>query len=228
MIIEKGDITNPSGNAIIYWRIKGNTALFNNAEIIASNFVISPLHFKNEILMVNFPPVIVESYEKLLEIAENNGIDLIKGEDIYIPDDVVDFSSFYKSQIEKYNSVIQEYLLAYREKNKGGIATLNLPQLLNQAGELMENVRALVKNRAKRELIDKKIARLREIQRYLNSEMRGFDLAGIIRVLDKPNPEVDRLVELYRQKWYAIFLENYEKAEELKKEIMKLEESLCS
>jgi hypothetical protein len=228
MIIEKGDISNPSGNAIIYWRIRGNTALFNNAEIIASNFVISPLHFKNEILMVNFPPVIIESYEKLLEIAENNGIDLIKGEDIYIPDDMVDFSSFYKSQIEKYNGLIQEYLIAYREKNQGGVATLSLPQLLNQAGELMENVRALVKSKAKRGLIEKKIARLREIQKYLNREMRGFDLAGVIRILDKPDPAVDRLVDLYRQKWFAIFLENYEKAEELKREIVKLEESLRS
>lgn len=228
MIIEKGDISNPSGNAIIYWRIKGNTALFNNAEIIASNFVISPLHFKNEILMVNFPPVIIESYEKLLEIAENNGIDLIKGEDIYIPDDMVDFSSFYKSQIEKYNGLIKEYLLAYREKNHGGVATLSLPRLLCQAGELIESVRALVKSRAKRELIEKKIARLREIQRYLNREMKGFDLVGIIRILDKPDPAVDRLVDLYRQKWFAIFVENYEKAEKLKKKIVELQGSIRS
>ncbi len=228
MIIERGDINKPSGNAIIYWRIRGNTDLLNNAEIMAANFVISSLHFKNELLMVNFPPVIIESYEKLIEIAETNGIDLIKGEDLYIPEGIDDFTTFYKNQIKKYNGILQEYLIAYREKNLGGVATLSIPQLIGQAGELMENVRDLVRGRAKRGVIARKIARLREVQRYLNRAMKGFDLAGIIRIIDRPDPAVDRLVDLYKQKWLAIFLENYERAEELKKEIMKLEQSIRS
>jgi len=226
MEMEHGDIENPTGNAVIYWRIKGNNKLFKNAEVIASNFVISPLQFKNETLMVNFPPVLIESYAKLMAIVEANNIDLIKGGELYIEDNIQNFSKFYKKHIEKYNGIIQQYLIAYKEKNEKHAVTMSLPKLINQAGELMETVRRLVKNEEKREEISSKIAELREIQQHLNSEMKGFDLNNIIHVIDKPDMTVDRLVNLYKQKFLAIFLEDYEKADSLKREIIKLEQSL--
>jgi len=226
MLIEQGNIHSPSGNAIIYWRIKGNKKVFNNAEIIASNFVISPLQFRNETLMVNFPPVLIESYEKLIEIAETNDIDVLKGGDIFVPEDMDDFIKFYKSQIERHNSIIQEYLLAYQEKNSNSIATMSLPQLINRTGELMEGVRKLVKDKNKKGLIEDRINKLKGIQKYLNSQMKGFDLAGIIRIIDKPDDAIDRLVDLYKQKFLAIFLEDYERADYLKKEIIKIKKGL--
>jgi len=226
MKIEHGDIENPTGNAVIYWRIKGNNKMFKNAEIIASNFVISPLQFKNETLMVNFPPVLIESYAKLMAIVEANNIDLIKGGELFIEDNIQNFSKFYKKHIEKYNGIVQKYLVAYKEKNEKQAVTMSLPKLINQAGELMEAVRRLVKNEEKREEISSKIAELREIQQHLNSEMRGFDLNNIIHVIDKPDMTVDRLVNLYKQKFLAIFLEDYERADSLKKEIIELEQGL--
>lgn len=226
MTMDYGNMKNPTGNAIIYWKIVGNNSLFKNAEIIASNFVISPLQFDKETLMVNFPPVLIESYEKLLKIAEANNIDLIRGEDIDIPDNVTDFNKFYKKQIEKYNGIIQEYLIAYREKNNLDTSTRTLPQLINLAGEIMESVRKLVKIHGKTELIRIKIDKLKEIQEFLDSEMKGYDLKNIITILDKPDNQIDKLVDLYKRKLVAIFLEDYEKANDLKKEILKLENSI--
>lgn len=228
MIMEYGDINRPTGNAVIFWTIKGNNRLLRNIEIIVSNFVISPLQFNKETLMVNFPPVLIESHEKLMKIAEINNIDLISGGEIFVPDDITDFNNFYKKQIEKYNGIIQEYLLAFRKKNsmRAGTGTKSLPRLINEAGEIMENVRRLVKNKERRGLINIKIDKLMEIQQYLNNEMKGFDLGRIIRYIDKPDIEVDNLVDLYTQKFLAIFLENYEKADILKREIIKIEESL--
>lgn len=226
MILEYGDIKKPTGNAVIYWIIKGKNRLFNDAEIIASNFVISPLQFGKEILMVNFPPVLLESHEKLIKIAELNNIDIIRGGEIYVPGDIKDFQKFYLKQIEKYNGVIQEYLIAYKKKNSMKESLKNLPQLIHEASEVMENVRQLVKKRDKKGLINVKIEKLKEIQQNLNSEMRGFDLGRIIRYIDRPDSAVDSLVTLYTQKFLAIFLEDYEKASILKEEIKRIEQSL--
>jgi len=226
MTLEYGDIKKPTGNAVIYWIIKGKNRLFEDAEIIASNFVISPLQFGKEILMVNFPPVFLESHEKLIEIAELNNVDIIRGGEIYVPGDIKDFQKFYLKQIEKYNGVIQEYLIAYKKKNSMKESLKNLPQLIHEASEVMENVRQLVKKRDKKGLINVKIEKLKEIQQNLNSEMRGFDLGRIIRYIDRPDSAVDSLVTLYTQKFLAIFLEDYEKASILKEEIKRIEESL--
>lgn len=224
--MERGDINNPTGNAIIYWRIKRNNKLSKKAEIIAANFVISPLPFNDETLMVNFPPVFIENYEKLLRIAEINNIDIIKGDDIDIPEDINDFNKFYKKQIEKYNGVIQKYLRSYKEKNSLDNDVRSLPQLINLAGEIMVSVRRLVKRRVKGNLIKNKIERLKRIQGFLNMEMKGFDLDNLIHIIDNPDGKVDRLVDLYKEKFLAIFLENYERADLLKKEILRIETSL--
>jgi len=226
MVIENGDIKNPTGNAIIYWRIRGNNKLVGKSEIIASNIVISPLQYNNETLMVNFPPVLIENYEQLLKIAEINNIDLIPGGSIYVPEDITDFNNFYKKQIEKYNGIIQEYLLAYKEKNSLTSKVENLPHLINSAGEIMKSVRELVKKSEKRERIKNEIEKLRDIQESLDKEMKGFDLNRLIYYIDRPDTKVDRLVDLYWRKFLAIFLEDYEKANSLKKEIMELERRL--
>jgi len=228
MEFEYGNSSNPTGNAIIYWLLRGNTEVLGNAEIVASNFVISPLQYKNETLMVNFPPVLIESYEELLSIARTNNIDLIRGEDIVVPDEVKDIYKFYKKQIRKYNSVLQQYLLAYKEKNSVNVSMMSLPELINQADSIMRGVRNMVKKGEERERIGEEIGKLREIQHYFDSEMKGFDLERIIRVIDQPGMDIDQLVDLYRQKFLAIFLEDYEKAGALKGEIERLERELAS
>jgi hypothetical protein len=227
MDLEHGDIKKPTGNAIIYWNIKGENPLVKQAKIIASNFVISPLQFNDETLMVNFPPILIENHDKLIEIVVAQNVDLIQGGEIFIPKEITDFNKFYRKQIDKYNDIIQEYLLAFKEQGKQKhTSNKNLPQLINEAGELMVNVRKLVKARGKRTLIDVKIEKLKEIEENLNNEMRGLDLGRILRYIEKPDREVDELVDLYTRKFFAIFLEDYEKADFLKQEIKKIEKSI--
>ena len=226
MKIEYGDINNPTGNAIIYWRLKKKSRLFKNAKILASNFVVSALQLKDETLVVNFPPVLVESYEDLLMIVESNSIDLIKGEDIDLPDEIDDFNEFYKQQIEKHNGLIQEYLIAYKQKHQPEEEEKSLPQLINLASETMESVRKLIKVRGNRDAVRVKIRLLENLHEDLNRSMAGFDLKNIIRLIVRPGMEVDRLVDLYKRKFYAIFLENYEQADMLKREIWRIEKTL--
>lgn len=226
MKFEYGDSDNPTGNAIIFWRLEGNTEVLENAEIVASNFVISPLQYKNETLMVNFPPVLIENHEELLALARNNNIDLIRGEDIKVPDEVKDIYKFYKKQIKKYNGVLQQYLLAYKEKKNVNVSMMSLPQLINQADSIMRGVRKMVRKGGEQEHVGEEIGKLREIQHYFDNEMKGFDLTGIISIIDQPDMYIDQLVDLYRQKFLAIFLEDYEKARTLKGEIERLEENI--
>jgi hypothetical protein len=226
MKIEYGDINNPTGNAIIYWRLKKKSRLFKNAKILASNFVISALQLKDETLVVNFPPVLVDSYEDLLGIAESNNIDLIRGEDIDLPDEIEDFNEFYKEQIEKHNNLIQEYLLAFKEKKAPEDEEKSLPYLINLASDTMESVRKLIRVRGDRDVIRVKLRLLENLHEDLNRNTRGYDLKNIIHHIERPGTEVDRLVDLYKRKFFAIFLENYEQADVLKREIRRIEKNL--
>jgi hypothetical protein len=231
MIIERGDIKNPTGNAVIFWRIKGNSKLLKKAEIIASNFVVSPLQSNEETLMVNFPPVLVDNHEKLLKIAEANNLDLIRGGEIFVPEEITDFSSFYKKQIEKYNGIIREYLVAFKEKNSTAQETTvedrqgssNLPRLFSQAAEILTDLRRKMKGGVGVDRLRDKIARLRDIQNAINREMVGSDLDRLLEYIEKPEEVVDTLIELYCRKLFALFLEDYETADALKREIRALE-----
>ena len=262
MIIEHGDLKNPTGNAVIFWHLKGNNKILKKAEIIASNFVVSPLQSNEETLMVNFPPVLIDSHEKLIRIAEVHNIDLIRGGEIFVPEDITDFTNFYKKQIEKYNGIIREYLLAFKEKNsevleadagreddertdvKGREARgkalqrtsaddehganrglLNLPLLIGQAGQILASIRSLIKSGSEAKLIDVKIGKLREIQNILKREMGGADLERVIEYVEKPYEVVDTLVDLHMRKLLAVFLEDYETAEDLKKAILSIEQT---
>jgi len=226
MKLEFGDINNPTGNAIIYWRIKKKNKIFKNAKILASNFVISALQMKDETLVVNFPPVLVDSYEDLLEIARANNIDIIKGEDVDLPDDIEDFNDFYKEQIDRHNDLIQDYLFAYKDKKNPAFSEKTLPHLINLASETMESVRNLVRVRGSRDVIRIKVKLLEDLHDDLNQKMAGYDLKNIIHLIDRPGTKVDRLVDLYKRKFYAVFLENYEQAHRLKVEIHRIEREL--
>ncbi|MFW6139664.1 MAG: hypothetical protein ACOC7U_10910, partial [Spirochaetota bacterium] len=181
--MEYGDIKSPRGNAIIYWTVRGNNKLFKNAEIIASNFVISPLQINEETLMVNFPPVIIENRQKLLDIARANNVDLIRGGEIFVPREIEDFNEFYTKQIEKFNGIIQEYIKAYRKESRQSQRPRNIPELINTASDIMYRVRKLVKNQASTEIVNDKIGKLREIHEQMNIQMNGFDLNRIIYYL---------------------------------------------
>jgi len=228
MILDYGDIRNPTGNAIIYWQIRGDNSKFHEGEFIATNFVISPLHINEETLMVNFPPVVVKSYEELLQIAESHNVDLINGGEIFIPETITDINRFYKKQIEKYNSLMQEYLLAFKEKLDAKKEEESVPQLINESGRLMNEIRNYVRKGISIKLINRKIIQLRNIEKKLNSQMRGFDLSKIISLIDRKDSIIDELVSLYKQKFLAIFLEDYEKASLLKKKISEIENTLLS
>jgi len=226
MNLEFGDINNPTGNAIIYWRIKKKSKIFKNAKILASNFVISVLQMKDETLVVNFPPVLVDTYEDLLGIAESNNIDIIKGEDVDLPDDIEDFNDFYKEQIEQHNDLIQDYLVAYKDKKNPAESEKTVPHLINLASETMESVRKLIRVRGSHDVIRIKLKLLEDLHDDLNQKMAGYDLKNIIHLIERPGTEVDRLVDLYKRKFYAVFLENYEQAHRLKAEIHRIEQDL--
>jgi hypothetical protein len=86
----------------------------------------------------------------------------------------------------------------------------------------------MVRKGGEQERIREEIGKLREIQHYFDNEMKGFDLKRIINIIDRPDIYIDQLVDLYRQKFLAIFLEDYEKARMLKGEIEGLEENTTS
>lgn len=90
----------------------------------------------------------------------------------------------------------------------------------------MERIRTLVHKQVDRRRIAIEIEKLRTIQESLDEEMRGIDIKRVIHYVDRPDPEVDRLVELYRRKFFAVLLEDYEKAKALNDEIEEIEKNL--
>ena len=167
--------------------------------------------------------MLIRDHEEPMGIAERNDLDLIRGEDILVPEDIEDFTEFYKQQIEKYKGIIQEYVSAFKEKNSGSEVSTTIPQLIARATEIMEKIRTMVRYREKGKLIQEKIDQLRDTQGKLAGEMPGLTFDRLIRMLDRPSPEVDELIGLYHQKLLAIFLEDYERADRLQRVIQERE-----
>jgi hypothetical protein len=55
--------------------------------------------------------------------------------------------------------------------------------------------------------------------------MGGADLERVIEYVEKPYEVVDTLVDLHMRKLLAVFLEDYETAEDLKKAILSIEQT---
>ena len=230
-ILEFGSIQHLTGNAFAYWLVAPPTegkAKGLKKKYIVTNFIVSPLLFNNHTIAATFPPVVFDTREEIIELARKTDTDVIKIEETTIPDENFDFLNFFRKQLTSFNKVVTNYSILYTEhlsdKPASGeiIREHNEIENLHQIEKLAEEARnAYLDNRNKAIARDMTL-RIRKIGNALNTPNFKYDVENMIALLGNPDKKVEKLTELYFKKFMAIYLEQYEEAERLKKEIRNL------
>jgi hypothetical protein len=232
ILFEYGDPDKPRGNALAYWRLLTDAENENFQRIIATNFVISPLFIGHQGIAATFPPQVIETYDRLLDIARKAEIDLIFVDELKIPLDDFDFDNFFKTQFARFNKIVAAYLKRY------AIAFENMPEYEPDTveGSELENINDLdrLAREARESLLCRQntaqaqnaLLRIRKIANTLNSPSYKYDIEDLLRFLNCPDERVEELSRLYHRKFIAICTERYEDAEKLKRAIRHLAHSI--
>ncbi|MDH4129691.1 MAG: hypothetical protein OEV44_13100 [Spirochaetota bacterium] len=223
MILRRGNIDDLSGNAVVYWEVVGENKVAPGFSIFAINFVVSSIPLENKLLTATFPPVPFRDYEELLDKCFGIKCDVLYGGNIVFPDGDEGFNKFYKSEFAKFNKTVEEYVDIYKEKFNFSIERLSERDKLYMLKDLSQKARIDVreKNNSKR-LNSTKIKQIIDDLQY----ERKYDISNFQSILHLPGEIGDQLVTLYTEKFLAIFHEDYENANILKREIFKLEKEV--
>lgn len=221
--LEYGDPAVPSGNVLAYWKL---TAVNDGEQVIkyvVSNFIVSPIMFNRNTVAATFPPVVFEEKQAFQDLARRGGLDIILVDEIEIPEEAFDFTSFFKEQLTRFNELVTGYSKQYAEwlqhKETPEISEVDEHDGLVKMNRLAEEVREAYLVKRNQELAKKTSLQIREIANKLNSPNYKYDIETLISILNIPDHTVDELSRLYFQKFFAIYLEQYEEAANLKQQI---------
>ncbi|MDR2733681.1 MAG: hypothetical protein LBC99_03425 [Spirochaetota bacterium] len=232
ILFEYGDPNKPRGNALAYWRLLTDAESESFQRIIATNFVISPLFIGHQGIAATFPPQVIETYDRLLDIARKAEIDLIFVDELKIPLDDFDFDNFFKTQFARFNKIVAAYLKRY------AVAFENLPEheAVGTENSELENINNIdrLTQEARQSLLahpgtaqaQNALLRIRKIAATLNSPSYKYDVEDLLEFLNCPDERVEELSRLYHRKFIAIYTERYEDAEKLKRAIRHLSRSI--
>ena len=232
-ILEYGNPERLTGNAFAYWQIKpAPEAAARGLRFIVTNFIVSPLLFNNHTIAATFPPVVFDSREQILELAKKTNTDIILMEEIEIPDDNFDFVGFFKEQIVSFNRVVTSYSMRYTD---GLARPVTDPASLLENSEMVhlqemirmtEEARAAYLSVRSRTRARDMVLKIRKIGNTLNTPSFKYDVENMLALLGNPDERVEEITGLYFQKFMAIYMEKYELAEKLKKEINRISRNL--
>jgi hypothetical protein len=220
MIIRRGDYEDLSGNVVVYWDINGVNYLSPGDEILAANFTVSAIPYNNKILTATFPPVSFKDLEKLMRVLTNVKCEIIYGGTISFPKDEKDFHKYYKQEFAKYNKIIEQYTVKYKDKFKLNYLNLSEKEHIHILAESTQKVRTQISknqlsNKTRRELID--------LTDFIQSSYTKYDIKPFLKIVFKSGKNIDKLSNLYIKKFLAIFYEEYEQASTLHEKITNYE-----
>ncbi|MCB1189377.1 MAG: hypothetical protein H7A23_02680 [Leptospiraceae bacterium] len=223
MVLERGDIHQPTGNLILYCYVIGDNPFQPDCEIIASNVVVSFLKINDNFPVVTFPPVSFKAVEDLRKIITDNGelYDVVKLPDFEMPYGKETGNRYIQERMEQYNHYVIRYveLCKNKEQNpesevKGDGVGDYLNAIVNVSVKY-KNSRGLAK-----EAVKYKMDQLLDNFSYTHPQ---YDLENFRNALYTMGDRGDELALLYVQKFNAISEELYEEASVIHKKIQHLE-----
>lgn len=225
MTIRRGKITNLTGNVIIYWDIIRNEKDRKDAnyKVLAINFIVSAIPIEDKILTTSFPPIPFRDFDEILEKIQNTNCDIIHGGKMEFPKNNQNLENFYKNQFNHYNKIIEFYISLYKEKFNFSINKLSEEDRISLLSDLVKKSR-----QEKKISKSKKMIFTSKIQRIISSLKKSdkYDFGFFLSILFEKGKKVDTLLDLYIQKYVAIFYERYEEAQKLKNKINKLKSTI--
>ena len=220
MILKRGNIKNLRGNAVVYWDIEENNFLTPDFEVFAINFVISSLNLDEKLLTAIFPLTPFKDLAHLFHHLNNRECDILYGGRLYIPESKKEFKDFYKQEIQKYNQLVEEYIGFY--KNKVSLFNSSEIEKLYLLKNLIQKLSHLqVDSYEDKNLSSKMIQILDHLDKNTKYDLKQFRyvLSGFCL---KSFKRKKHLLNLYVDKFLAIYYEDYETANSLKNKIKEM------
>ena len=226
-MLEKGSVSNPSGNLILYCKVIGENPFQAGCNVIASNVVVSFMKINENLPVVTFPPV---SFPELTDLqkaiaANSEMYDIARLPDFILPDNKDHVNKYMQDRMEQYNSFVFRYVELCKNKEK----SKSVPVLGDSADDFLSQLAETSKEFRSSNGLAKEIAKTR-IER-ISQEMAGrfpqFDVHNFKHaIFAYPGPKGEELARLYLKKFHAIQEEAYEVASEIKIVINDLETRL--
>lgn len=227
MELVRGNSENLTGNAVVYWDVEGDNLISPNSKIITINFVISAVPLEDKFFTATFPPIMFKDYDDFMAKMVNVSCDIIHGGGVTFPRSDRDFRRFVKGESIKFNKIMEEYTEKYKLKFNFNPSQLSEKEQLYLLDDLSRKIRiSLGEGRYEEGDTDSKPTKLMKLVRNIKNKYKKYDIDNLINILYTPGDRLDSLTELYTKKFLAIYYEDYENAENLTKEIEKLEEEL--
>ncbi len=220
MEFEYGNEQNPKGNCFLYCAVQNDFYYFPNTDWIAANIYISSLPVNDRLPVVAFPPIGVESPQKVFDLAKARGMDVIRIPDFIPPSDKEEAKKYFHRRINEFNDLIMAYV-----------------EICNQSiRPVGENYQVSNEDEAsKLDALEKRFLKAliaNPDQSALNMDVilgpylfdtivqdKKYDFHNLQALLPELEPDQGDIVRLFFDKFRAIYHEEYEMASFIQQEI---------
>ena len=227
MIFDIGDPNNPKGNVIFYTNVHGHNPFFPGYRIFASNVMISVLPSDKEAQIASFPPVGIDDYETLYEIAEKKNCDLVKQPDFELPSNKALQPAYLNNRVNDFNDMVNDYFKRYTRRRKSDNKKMDEYQRINYFGQLSMEVRGMVEHNGSHPQIERYIKQMEDIKRVIRNRAHQHSMGRVIDVIRSDKAHVSDLIDLYIRLIVAVHKEEYADAESIKRDIETIEQELA-
>lgn len=226
---------------LVYCRVKGKNPIHPAARVIVTNVVVSFVSAaSNSFPVVIFPPGPIFSKKELQQlIGLNDSYDVIKIHTFEFPPEKKE-ENYIKERIEHLNKCVMEYVELCQQHLEGRLEKrINARLLLDPGITTIEEEKTVVDEKSALDFLD--VWASAEVnEKKGKHERHQNQLVNVIQYLKKNSPQYDvekfekaidlqgsdnKLIQLYIQKYKAVFDERYETAAEIKDQIDRLENS---
>lgn len=223
-MLEKGSLSNPTGNLVVYARVIGENPFEPGCEYIASNVIVSYLRMGENLPVVTFPPVSFPTLGDLQKVLARYAdmYDIARLPDFVMPQGKEAENRYLQERMESYNQFVLRYVELCKNKEKKQDSEKKFGEVHDFLNELVEfSVQYRSSSGLTKEIAKTKVNNL---AKEISNRFPAFDMDNYMNAIYRYKGQVgDELATLYLKKFHAIHQEEYEKASELKMQIRDLE-----
>jgi hypothetical protein len=253
MKFEIGDSRKPRGNLIIYCNVVGDNPIEIDCKIIAANVFVSYLTQNDTLPVVTFPPVPVKDKFTLINKYKGfQGFDLCRLDDFIFPENQEKTQEYIKKRLQDFHQIINDYVelcsqfLIRIDKRFEKLRNKELPldsakkvktdkSDISVTWNVLDGIRYFETMTYNfRKSMDKGMSPWNQ-QKYqvftqdwqnFVRENPQYDDQNLMKFIKIPGQTASEILNLYFEKFKAIYFENYEEANEIKVKIDRLKETI--
>lgn len=231
MKFEVGNPEEPTGNLVLYTNVLGQNPIEPGARIIAAHIVVSLIASPENIPAVTFPPLAFKEKDDLMAHLELiPAYDLYRMPDFQLPQEPDAAGDYINKRLDKVNDYVKEYVdicsTFMAEAGSKPRVRPPAPDNIPEALDYMEKLSRKVLNTFKYGQSDNEL--LKKFEEYISEFENShpeYPIYRLNRLVTNPTREAEKLLHLNFEQYRAILFENYEKAEQIHRDIQAMEQS---